>query len=241
MSSFRFFQIYVIQTIVGVLFFFIAYKILKRGSGKRLNKIFASFFIFSGGIPPVINWIYAPIEFEALESLVSFLSILSFYFIALGLIFLLLFIMIIDKSEKVITNSKQILIVVIYGAALIVLFLIPGGITVDILDDPVSGWTQKSPVWNITALIYVLAIIVGIIIVSLKFSLGIYKKFEDESLQKKWRFFIIGVVLYESVAIIIATINYINIDGVRTLAGLVQLVLVVVGAVLVYYGVGKQV
>ena len=71
-------------------------------------------------------------------------------------------------------------------------------------------------------------------------SIKVMKKFEDEELRKKWKLFIAGfscimIFMYE-----IFISNFLNVAALRTVIGLIGLILAITGSYLVYYGVGKQ-
>jgi len=237
MSLTRILQVYIIQGAVCLFFFFIGYKIIKRNRKKRLNQIFALYFLIVAA-SLVINFFYAPIEDPNLQELARILNIFTIYFIVLSMAFLLIFIMIVNKSEKIINTRKQILIIIIYAAILSVLFFIPEpyGAKVEILPDG----TQLAPVWGLVFVIYTLTIIGITIGITYRLCVVVFFKFEDKSLQKKWRFFTLGMCFFWYVAIGTCINNFLNNETFRLIFGLTGIV-IVVGAYLVYYGVGKQV
>ncbi len=236
MTFTRILQVYIIQGAICIFFFFIGYKIIKRNPKKRLNQIFALFFLIGGG-SLIFNFIYAPIDDPNLQELARILNIFTIYFVVLSMAFLLLFIMIVNKSEKVINTQKQILVLIIYAALLSVLFFIPEpyGAKVEILPDG----TQLAPVWGIVFVIYTLIIIGITIAISYRLCVVVFFKFEDKSLQKKWRFFTLGLCIFWYIAIGTCLNNLINNDTFRLIFGLSGII-IVLGAYLIYYGVGKQ-
>jgi len=192
MDAARIFTVYGAQGILFAFFIFLAYKILKRDR-KRLNLIFSMFYL-SVAVGLLINFIYAPMEDAALELVVLLMNFLTNFFISFAVIFLVVFELILLKSEKVVTFGKQLLVIVGYGAALfcMIFFLsifTPGiGVTI-------NQFTDWKPVWEIEFFIYVAIVVtLGSIIPTLYFAFKISKKFEDEVLKKKWKFFIIGVI-----------------------------------------------
>lgn len=254
MSTTRFLQVYIVQGILCAFMIYIGIKVLKRNPKKRLNQIFSGFFFLSGAGAPIINFIYAPIDLPELQSLVEFFNIFAYIVMTMGLIFLLLFILIIEKSEKVINTSKQIIIVVSYAVLLFLLYFMPDTAVVSIELDTINynppAYVQKSPVWFPFSTAYVFIITTITLGLSIFFSLQVSRQFEDKELSKKWRYFIIGVILLWSVALIIVVTNYLAplisptdaIEStIRLVSGLIQLVLIAIGAYFTYYGVGKQV
>lgn len=181
----RFIQIFIVQGGVGLIYLFIAYKILRRES-KGINLVLSSFYI-CGGIGVIINIIYA---FIIIESVVKILHFITFYIYSFSIVFLLLTVLILDKSEKVITGKLQFIIIASFAITLVGLWFIPGGITI-------NSSTDWKPEWNWPFLIYsVVVCSVMVIIPTTYYSLKLYNKFEHHKLRKKWRFFLIGIFSY---------------------------------------------
>ncbi len=236
MSFTRILQVYIIQGAVCLFFFFIGYKIIKRNPKKRLNQIFSLFFLIVAA-SLIVNFIYAPIDDPNLQWLATILNIFTIYFVVLSMAFLLIFIMIVNKSEKIINTRKQILIILIYAVLLSVLFFIPEpfGAKVEIQPDG----TQLAPVWGIVFVIYTLTIIGITIGISYRLCIVVYFKFEDKSLQKKWRFFTLGLCIFWYIGIGTCINNLLDNETFRLIFGLSGII-IVLGAYLVYYGVGRQ-
>ncbi|MHA1149475.1 MAG: hypothetical protein ACTSR8_14660 [Promethearchaeota archaeon] len=233
MPEARFIQIYIVQLLVGIMFAFIAYLILKRDK-KRLNVIFSGFYLCNfAGI--VINCIYAPLNDEVV---VLWLNFATNFLFAFSPVFLIIFDLILLKSEKVMNRVKQNLILLVYGAALLglIFFIIqpePGVV--------INESTSWRPVYTLPFYLYLMVILIGMgLIPSMYFSYQIYKKFEDEVLKRKWIFFFIGVVLIYAFAIGTFSMNYLNVDSIRAIWALFSLLFSILGPLLIYYGVGKQ-
>lgn len=227
----RIITIYVAQGFMCLFFLFLAFKILKRDR-KRLNVIFSGFYI-SPAIGFIINFIYAPLTDV---SVVLMLNFLTNFFIFNSSIFIVVFNLILLKSEKAITTRKQLIILIVYSIAMfsmIGFLFIPGfGVTFN------ENW---SPIWSFPFFIYLLVIETIGTISGLYLSFQIYKKFEDEILKKKWKFFIFGLSFIYIFMYGIFISNTLNIDIFRTIIGVVGLILALVGAYLMYYGVGRQI
>ena len=228
----RVITIYGAQGILFAFFIFLAYKILKRDR-KRLNIIFSLFYL-SVVVGLFINFIYAPI---ADANIVLILNFSTNFFIYFAVVFLVVFELILLKSEKVITFPKQLLIILIYGIGLFCMILfvfVPGwGVTLN------PTW---APIWSIPFFIYVMLVVtLGGIIPTLYFALQISKKFEDEILKKRWKFFIIGVCALFIFMYGIFISNTLNIALLRTAMGALGLILAIIGGYLIYYGVGKSI
>ncbi|HUW89977.1 MAG TPA: hypothetical protein VMV43_05600 [Candidatus Nanopelagicaceae bacterium] len=236
----RFLTVYIAQGVILVAFLYLAIRILQRDR-KRLNVIFASLYI-SPAIGVLINFIYAPLTDIPIVLLLNFFTNFGFFYAP---IFIVVFDLILLKSEKVILTSKQMIILIIYGIAMFgMLFFIflPGfGVTI-------NEETNWSPVWSLPFFIYVALVeTIGALIPSLYFSFQIYKKFEDEVLKKKWRFFIFGFIALMTFMYAIFISNTLanpatsNGSTFRLIIGVVGLILAILGGFLMYSGVGKQI
>ena len=236
----RIITVYIAQGVILVAFLYLAIKILLRDR-KRLNVIFAGLYI-SPAIGVLINFLYAPMTDEFIVSILNFFTNFGFFYAP---IFIVVFDLILLKSEKIISTSKQLMILIIYGIAMfgMIFFLfIPGyGVTIN----QGTGW---SPVWSLPFFLYVVFVeTIGALIPSLYFSFQIYKKFEDEQLKRKWRFFIFGFIALMTFMYMIFISNTFSdpatTDGstFRLIIGVLGLILVVLGGFLMYFGVGKQI
>ncbi len=235
----RFLQVYIVQGIVAGWFLFLAYKILNRDK-KRLNLILSLSYITSA-IGIFINFIYAPLT---IESVVIVLYYFTLVFLFMFGAFLLVFVMILIKSEKVITTDKQIIIILLYGIALACMVfvpegtLIPGGTTIPV---EISAKTDWKPVWSDIFFIYFVSVLLLELIPLLYYALKIYEQFEDEQIKKKWKFFVSGIIGIYTFGIGTLFSNTLNVQAFRTVWSLIGLVLVVISPYLIYYGVGKQI
>ena len=228
----RFFIVYIIQGIVFIICVFLAYKTIKRDR-KRLNVIFGLFYaLLAFGL--FINFIYAPFDDAPF---VVYLNFITNYTVFLCPIFLVIFNLILLKSEKVITQKKQLTIMLIYGVIVFVTFFFLFGENTGVEMGPAPKY---SPVWSLPFYIYAMIPFNLCWLIAIYFAIQIYKKFEDQQLKKKWKFWVIGLVELLAFGDGNFTINLLNIDILRTLWGLVAFVLVLTGSYLLYYGVGKQ-
>ena len=235
MPMMRFITVYIAQGLVAVIFLILATKILKRDK-KRLNVIFAGFYL-SVAIGIIVNWIYAPIKISLFDAIMGTVTTSGTIF---GLGFLVIFELILLKSEKVITPKKQILILIMQGALItglfILVFIPDAGVNVD----AATNWV---PEWNLPYFLYAVIITTFTMIPTVYWAMKINQKFEDPQLKKKWKLFIIGYFELVGFVYLIFTSNYVaslDID-IRTIAGLLGLVLVITGGFLLYYGVGRQI
>ena len=230
----RIITVYIAQGVIMVAFLYLAIKILLRDR-KRLNLIFSGLYI-SPVIGFLINFLYAPMTDEFIVLILNFFTNFGIFYAP---IFIVVFDLILLKSEKIISTSKQLIILIIYGIAMfgMIFFLfIPGfGVTIN----QGTGW---SPEWSLPFLLYVILVeTIGALIPSLYFSFQIYKKFEDEMLKRKWRFFIYGFIALMTFMYAIFISNYLANATVRLLIGAIGIILALLGGFLMYFGVGKQI
>ncbi|MBY9009298.1 MAG: hypothetical protein KGD74_05475 [Candidatus Lokiarchaeota archaeon] len=230
----RILTVYVAQGVILVAFLYLAIRILLRDR-KRLNVIFAGLYI-SPAIGVLINFVYAPLTDVNIVLILNFFTNFGFFYAP---IFIVVFDLILLKSEKVISTSKQLMILIIFGivmfSMLFFLFIPDFGVTIN----EGTGW---SPVWSLPFFIYVTLIeTIGATIPSLYFSLQIYKKFEDEVLKKKWKSFIYGFIALMTFMYAIFISNALGNPTFRLIIGIVGLILAISGGFLMYRGVGKQI
>jgi len=232
MNITRFLTVYVAQGVMCFYFAFLAYKILKRDR-KRLNAIFSGFYICNV-IALCVNFIYATLTDE---NIVLAMHSITTFFAFYSPIFILVFELMLLKPEKVITHKKQITILIGYAVVLsfmaIFLLIEDWGVEVG-----APNWT---PHWMLPFFLY-FVLIVSICVVGPSFfiSYQIYKKFEDIQLKRKWKYFIFGLGAFYACAYGIFVSNFLDIPLFRTIIGIVDLILIISGAYLMYNGVGRQ-
>lgn len=224
-----FLTVYVVQGFVFAFFVIIAYKILKR-SKKQENLILSSFFI-SASIGLFINFIYVLLVNELIVLILYYMTL---FFIFLAPIFFLIFNLIILKSGKIFTKSKQKIITAIYGLIIFCMIFISNGITI-------NESTNWQPIWSFVFFIY-LVMVVSIFAVApgIYFSIKIYIKFSHSVLKKRWAFYLIGVFFIYFLMYAIMTSNFLDNPLIRSIIGLFGIVFSIIGSLLIYYGVGKM-
>ena len=224
----RIIQVYIVQLGMGIFYFFIGLKILKRDT-KRLNQLFATFYILAASAA-VINVIYASLFINPAVKILHFLTYFLFCF---AIVYLLIFNLIILKSEKLFTIKKHNIIAGTYAVSLLVLILIPGGITI-------NKSTDWKPVWSLPFLIYALIVISCAIVPTTYFSIQIYIELEDKIVKKRWAFYILATLIYFAILYLASISNFLNDPTFRLITSIAGLSLFAT-AYLLYYGVGKQI
>jgi len=226
----RIIQVFIVQFGLGIISLIIGIKILKRDK-KRVNQLIASFYI-SEFIGTLFNIIYAPFE---INPLVYNLHILTVFFTYFGPVMLLLFTLVVYKSQKIITTPKQLLIMIGWAVILIIAFMIPNGITI-------NDTTHWKPVWSLNFSLYILISqciywTVPLLYVSFK----IFSLFDDKLLKNKWKYLLIGIIGELFVIYGVPLANYFNDSQFRTINSLISLFGFIIGAFGIYKGIGEQI
>ncbi|MFO8017440.1 MAG: hypothetical protein R6U96_02295 [Promethearchaeia archaeon] len=227
----RILQVFVFQLFIGLFFLYLSYRILKKNRS-RLNITFSLFYIFPA-VGLLLNVVYSLID---IESVVVTLNFLTNFCISFGVIFLYCTNKILLESQMVFSKKDQLKVVLIYAglfALMAILYPFGQGVTI-------NEGTEWKPVWELPLLIYVFILLSIALILILSTSIKIIKQFKDDTLRKKWRFFIIGVVglfIYMFGAYLS---NYVNQPAFRTGFSLFGLT-VILWIYLIYYGIGRQI
>ncbi len=224
----RFIQIFVVQGLIGFFYLFMAIKILSRNR-KRLN-LHLSLFYLTVGIAVIFNMIYATLRTESIVLLLHFITLYLFFF---AQVFIVVFLLILLKSENIIKPTIQIFLIGSFGVILLGLWFIPNGITI-------NESTDWKPVWSWTFLTYSYIVCTAITILpSLYISIRIYLNLENKRLKRKWMCFIFGLAIYYFLYYGTTLSNTLNVQTFRNLWSILSL-LTVPTIFLIYYGVGRQ-
>ncbi len=224
-------QVFIIFLGGGIFFLILAFLIIRKNKN-RLNYTISGFFIFIflGG---VFNAIYALLTTHVDEGTVVTLHIITYFFFCLAQIFLLLFNILLMKSEKLITLKKQLIILGIYSALLLVLFFIPEGVRI-------NENTYYRPHWNLQFFIYANIVWIGFAMIpTLYTSYKLYKMFEDPEIKKRWKIYMIGTIMIYIELFGVGVMILINDPFLRQIWNIYD-VSVLIGAFLIYYGVVRQ-
>ena len=233
----RILQVYLVQGLVFLFFVYLSILILKRDK-KRLNRIFSGFYILVS-IGLLFNFIYTPLRSDDLVLVIEILNFITNYCLLLGPIFLVIFQLILLKSEKIITEKKQLIIIFSYSVFLLSMigFMFGEETGVDITG---PNWV---PIYHLPIYIYLVVVhSISSTIPTIYLSTIIYKKLEDPTIRNKWRFFMVGIhslniFMYGTYS---SYILEVILPGFRFGWSIVGLILVVTGGYMVFYGVGRQ-
>ncbi|MHA1291572.1 MAG: hypothetical protein ACTSQJ_02760 [Promethearchaeota archaeon] len=233
MTTSRVIQVFVVQLGMGIVYLLIALLILKRDR-KRLNQIFSAFYLTIAAAT-IVNVIYVAIELNPIVSILHFITVYLFF---LGPAFLLIFNLILLKSEKVIDNKKQILIIGGYSVILFITMILTATLPDQMQINEDTGWV---PVWGLTFVFTLLITytIIALIPVTIT-SIQVFSKFEDTQLKKKWMFFILSVFILFIYFYFVPLRNASSDETFRNMVSYLGLMLYVT-AFMLYYGVGRQI
>ena len=224
----RFIQIFIVQGLIGLLYLYMAYKVLKR-EAKGLNLILSGFY-FCGGLGVIINIVYAFIFYEIVVIVLYFLT---YYVLCLSLIFLLIFVLTVAKSETMINKKIRIILILTFAMLQMVLAFIPNGITINSSTNWKPEWSEWF-FWYSTILSSVFVILPTIF-----YSISLYNKFEHKELKKRWKYFIIGIFAYFFLYYGTSISNTLADPTFRLIWSLISLP-TLISLYFIYYGVVKQ-
>ena len=138
------------------------------------------------------------------------------------------------KSKFEFTRKKQLILFIIYAIASFVILLIPGGITID-------ASTDWRPLYTLTfSIILMIFATVFLIVPSFLFTLKIYKTFEDETIKKKWLYYLLGYCGLAFVFNILIIYNSFTDPIIRTLFSIISVIILIPSGILMYLGIGRQ-
>ncbi|MEJ2250206.1 MAG: hypothetical protein P8Y97_11175 [Candidatus Lokiarchaeota archaeon] len=225
-------QVFIVQLIIAIIFIIVGLKII-RNNKKRLNYTFSGFY-FCVAIGALLNIVYSIIK---IELPVLMLNFITNFFVSFGLIFIYSTNQIILKSSMVYDLKSQEKYMVLYGVLLIlsiVFYFFGFGVTI-------NASTNWKPNWHLFYYLYMnLIVTIFAIIPMLYTSLKIYKDFKDETLRKRWKYYLIGLIgliVYMYGAFFNNLINMPIFRFVFSIFGLS----VILWLILLYYGVGRQI
>ncbi|MHA1821398.1 MAG: hypothetical protein ACTSU2_16000 [Promethearchaeota archaeon] len=229
----RFIQVYIVQLGMGIYYMILGIIILKRARNKDykiMNYLIDSFY-FSLFIGIILNVIYASLE---INPYVKILHIATLGFMLFSNIFLLIFNLVILYSEKIFNRKKQMLVLFIFLVAILSMIVFSYK---DISIDETTSW---KPVWHITAYIGGLIFITSNLIPNLYSSMKVYKAFKDVKKKRKWLAYVIGIIIFYCEEYLLVTNNFLNIDSLRMYVALISLIISIINAYLIYFGLAKR-
>ena len=141
----RFLLIYVVQSIVSIIFFIVAIKILKRNKNQLTYSL--SLFYFSVVIGLIINAIYTQLK---INPQVFILHTITIFFILFGQFFLVMFSLSLFKLESHLSFRRIVFYTSIYSILVLCILAIPDGYAINENTNWKPVWT-----WSFLIIIYI--------------------------------------------------------------------------------------
>jgi len=211
--------------IVIVLFIVLGVLILRKDRKYWGNRLFCGFF-FAVAVALTFNIIYL---FSGIPTLIVNLNIATIEMVNLAIIVLLLATLVISKGEEEIIHAKKTFALLIGLILLIVVHLFVPGVTV-VTADP--SWLLPFGTYEV---IFSQTLIALIFYISFTF----YRELGPE-IQKKFKRYLIGLIFLD-ITLISISIDNMNVFGPGyTMIGAALNFCVVVGAILIYYGIVRR-
>lgn len=233
-SIYRFISIYITSFSFLIFNLYLSLKVIRRRPKNRLSQQFFGLTI-SISIALILNMIYASFVDPNYQALVSFLSILTIYFLTFSSGFMLLFMSSL-YNPKIFENIKfQLAFLVLYGLILSGMFAIKDGVVISI-----DNGIQSSPVWNLPFFLFNLIFILISSSLTLYIGYKNYQRFKSKLLRKKIGYLIKGTFLYYTILFSMGLFNFLNITFLRILyVGFASLIFI--AALFFYKGIGESV
>ncbi len=226
-----FLKVFIVHGIIFGSFTIIGFMILKR-SRNWLHVIVSGFYLsFATGL--FINFIFVLLSFDPNEQIVLMLYYSTMFFLLLGTFFLTIFLLILWKSEDFLKKQWQVLLLIIYSIVTLLMVFIPNGVSI-------NGATNWNPVYNINYFLYLFIIFSAFsVIPQIYYFFKIYNKFEDNTLRKRLKLFMIGTLMIYALCYGTLIYNFLDIQELRLIWGYFSLVLSIAGAICIYFGIVK--
>ena len=233
MEPFRIIQIFVVQLGLGLFFLYLGVKILRRDT-KKFNLLVFIFYLFIF-ISTIINIIYVNLEQVKYQQTVKVLHFLTLNFSSCSFIFLLVFNLILYKSEKVFDPKKQAMVTGFYLCInLIPLFLINNHLELG----PSTDWYPDHDVVYFTVQTI---LFLAVCIPMLYYGFKVLNKFKSKPVKKKFKFYILGLITHIIAGQGILVSNYLSIPTFRITWAIIGLILIINTSVSIYRGLAKQI
>lgn len=219
----RFSFILMISIFMSSLFFYLAFRVLKRNFNKTTLAL-GLFYIFPG-TAFILNILFVPLSTTVIGFIIYFLIA---YFLIFGITFLIIFI--ISLLYVNFSLKKQFLIITFYAISIFLLLYLPHGINI------VDGIPVFALQFSIIIYLY-LSILILLPYIFL--SKRLLKLFEDKALKRKLRYFILGclgMILSLYGTILHNTWQY---PLFRLIWNFISLIIIPFGF-FIYYGIGQN-
>ncbi|MGB5909605.1 MAG: hypothetical protein WBH31_00290 [Promethearchaeia archaeon] len=229
----RLLSIIIPMPFIGIVFLFLAFKILKR-SRSQLSLTLSVFYILIG-IAVFINLTFLLITPTRIDILLFILYFLTSYLILFAFIFIVVFIHNLLKIDSIYSFKKYSIIILVYGISCFMLLIaVPEGIRI-------SSETNWVPLYSWTFLLVEYVFFTCFITIStLIYAIKLYNKFKDKNLKKKLRYFILGIFGMILILYLIVLNNTWQDITFKTVLSISSFFIMVPSALSIYYGIGQN-
>ena len=225
----RIIMVFGFQAFLIVFFFFIVFKILKRGRTYQtflvsLTYLFVAFtFIF--------NLIY---YFIYIETIVLILYLFAYYFMIIAQVLFLISNIYMYYHPRKFKNKSQISVFIIEILVFTIPLFFPSSITI-------NEATEWKPVFSeILFLSLVLCYTFIITVPNVYFSIKTHKALKIPYLKKRHSYYLIGVFIFHSIFYWVIIYNTFDNEFLRVSQSLYHILVTIPGSLLLYYGMGKD-
>lgn len=225
----RLILVFLIQGFMSVFFLFLAIRVISRHK-HRINAYVSGFFL-SVLVGAVLNMIYALLFMLNYDkAIIITLNLITNFFVFYSLIFLTEINLLLLYSDKF-SVIKQYMLMVIYGALLLLGIFIPNAISLNAIGQP--NWSFLFFLYII--FLFTLFAIIPFIVTSLKLT----SAHTNKALRNKWLCYVLGLIGLFFYLYMICFANLLNNSTFLTIVSFIS-PLVIVSCILIYYGIGQK-
>lgn len=217
--------LWIVYSVMIVLFLYLGVSILRRGYKRRINQVFFA-FLLTIAIGLVFNISYRAINDPIYNEIGNMITI---FFVNISLIFLLLFHLIIWKSDKIITDRIKIWVIIFWIVLCSLLFII----------DDVTFNTANKPVWSSDFFIHGIIINSALYGLIMYVNIQVYRRFETQDLKKKYLNTIISTTMFFWLPIGNYLANFLDNPIFREIFTYTALI-VIPGSIMFYLGLKRE-
>ena len=224
--------IFIGQLILASIFLYIGIKLLRRTRPRPIITLSFLYILTTiGFIFNILHVLIAAIQPENVL-LLKVIYFFSFYPLLFSAIFILTFIISILKLGDVFTVKKQLIITLIYGFVTFLIFFIPEGITFTEQSRPIYSWSFFTAIYT--------SFTIFITIPTIWYSRLLIRTFQDRILKRKLTTFLIGV--FGMYLVVYGATLYLTWQNplFTTIWSVVTFLLMIPSAILIYYGIGRE-
>jgi len=226
----RLFIVFVPQIFIVGVFFFLIFKILKRNTNR--NSLTLSGFYFAVSLGLAMNGIAVLIAFFSPGEFIAILYFFTNFLVLFSFVFVVVFILGLLKLKSVFTLKKALTIILAHGIMWLILLLYPRGITYS------ENWV---PIYSFSLYIAMnILFTISFTIPVIYYSIRLRRTFKDANLKKKLSLFLIGITILIVILYGVGLYNTWQDPTFKTVWGLLTTVLLISSALLIYYGIGRD-